>query len=1325
MIKDLNVDDFVAGVRALARTSRLVSRGKGVGIRQLYPALQKAYRNIDKKRAKNKPLMESERWYYENLYHVKRYIDNFNSKVFLGLPYVKNEIRVLVFARFIVENSKNGLNYSRIKTAVDTYNRESQLTLAEILALPDAIKFVLTEHVYILAKRFKHADKMRKYGSNGVVDTKLFDSDIYLNTALKSHARDAILRELLNFQIDESAIKINYAMSVAETTKIASFLFESMREVTRTLTHAKLLPLVIIDRQLVAEITDYDKMSMNTRFIYLQRIADIAEKLNASEMLVTTKLIKIAEYNSKDIGVILCEHTSALCNNIKYGIKLKLFKPKGYVKNEWCYIAIEWLATIALSIASSFVFDSWWVGFVSAAPIFMLVDCILNNFLNDNVAKRPLFCMNRTNVPAELATMVVVSEYISSEAAMIKAIEHIRVIQAVNDDPNITVALLVDLKQADSATILEDSAILAAAKQVENENNIVIYIRKRREIGGKFVAYERKRGAIMALVRHAQTGITEDFLYISHNTHHSPKYMLTLDADNVTNINGVRDAVNIISHPANSQFDLISLRARTNNYSLLTKYSRFMSEDCGFEAYPNYSGLYYTLFKRDVYCGKGIFNVSEFYKKLSDIIPQNKVLSHDILEGAILETTSASVVYEDAPRNFVSDMERKRRWGRGDVQLLPFLSHSWVCDNGVKYKSEISPIYRQIMVKNVLNLVAPLAILIIGIASLVVGSGIAVLFLALTCGGLVVSLVENLRRTILQAERWHYFFKRAISYILHTAYNIIKIPYDALNGLCIIIGTLLKMIAKGDMLQWKPYSDSQSHSGKFINEVGLSLLVVPIVGSILLLNGIVSYILISFWVVQILATLALYYSGIEHKECVFSEIDKEKLRSYAENTYEYFRFMRNNSGIIADNLQIKPYKGQSTYTSPTNIGFQLIADLSAYYLGIIKKEEFISSASATINTIEKLEKWHGNLYNWYDVNTLKPTSMYVSSVDSGNLLACLTALVESLKECKEYAIVKKINKIIDECDLSAFLDRETNLFYLGYDAINESFAGHYDLMASESRLMSLIYIAKTGEDAHWRALGRDFTSKKGNTLLSWSGTMFEYLMPELFINAPKYSLIGKSVRNAVAIQMSERTQGVFGRSESGYYQFDNSLSYQYKAFGCKALALSGAEQKDIISPYSSAMMLMYKDKKVVENLKRLEEVGCKENGFIEAVDFEGEVRVVDQYMTHHQGMIMASLLQALCDCKLNKLMLKNSKIKGVSVLLTESMLENRSSVLNGYKSTKIDKINNKYYNNIQNLEYSTQGAGLSEVGLKAFYDPYGGGYLMYGDIIINRFIRGC
>ncbi len=218
-------------------------------------------------------------------------------------------------------------------------------------------------------------------------------------------------------------------------------------------------------------------------------------------------------------------------------------------------------------------------------------------------------------------------------------------------------------------------------------------------------------------------------------------------------------------------------------------------------------------------------------------------------------------------------------------------------------------------------------------------------------------------------------------------------------------------------------------------------------------------------------------------------------------------------------------------------------------------------------------------------------------------------------------------------------DAERKLFHIGYNATLDVIDPHYyDLLASEARLASYIAIVKGDvPQSHWYALGRPMTSVDGApALLSWGGTMFEYLMPELLMRSQPDTSLAQTCELAVAAQIAyARHEGEpWGISESAYAREDAQHTYQYRSFGVPGLGFRrGLEDDRVITPYASMLAVSTQPRAVVDNLKRLEALGMVGNyGLYEALDFTPErtpqgqsFAIVRSYMAHHQGMLLIAL----------------------------------------------------------------------------------------------------
>lgn len=256
-----------------------------------------------------------------------------------------------------------------------------------------------------------------------------------------------------------------------------------------------------------------------------------------------------------------------------------------------------------------------------------------------------------------------------------------------------------------------------------------------------------------------------------------------------------------------------------------------------------------------------------------------------------------------------------------------------------------------------------------------------------------------------------------------------------------------------------------------------------------------------------------------------------------------------------DNFQEQPPTGAAHRTSPTNIGLALAAAAVSAECGIVPRKEAAGYISRAAATLEKMPRCMGHYYNWYDTRTLAPLSPpYISTVDSGNMYAGLLCAANALDTWGEAELSSRLRAIMAGMDFSPLYDRVRGLFYICYDTVNNAGSGGwYDLMASEAVLTSYIAVAKGDVPMrHWRALSRAQLQKDGyRGLASWTGTMFEYLMPALFLPLCRASLLFESSRFCLYVQKRRHFAGKpWGISESAFYSLDASLCYRYKAHGC-------------------------------------------------------------------------------------------------------------------------------------------------------------------------------
>src|SRR5258707_10332420 len=346
----------------------------------------------------------------------------------------------------------------------------------------------------------------------------------------------------------------------------------------------------------------------------------------------------------------------------------------------------------------------------------------------------------------------------------------------------------------------------------------------------------------------------------------------------------------------------------------------------------------------------------------------------------------------------------------------------------------------------------------------------------------------------------------------------------------------------------------------------------------------------------------------------------------------------------------------------------LLSVLAARDLGMIEIGELVEEVARTLSTLEWLELHEGRLLNWYDTRSLAPLApRYVSTVDSGNLAGALIALAYGLRglapepQNREHAaqlegLAHRALAFVEGMSFRFLYHPQRHLFAIGYrlpdaDGPGRLDSSYYDLLASEARLASFIAIAKGDvPQNHWFHLGRLVVSVEGvPTLLSWSASMFEYLMPLLLMRTYPGTLLDATCRMAVKRQIAYgRERGVpWGISESAFNLTDRQGNYQYKAFGVPGLGFKrGLGNELVIAPYATALATLVDPQNAAKNLARLTREGVEgEYGYYEAVDYTPRGRydivsvadaptlderaVLKAYLAHHQGMTMVALANAL------------------------------------------------------------------------------------------------
>ncbi len=970
-----------------------------------------------------------------------------------------------------------------------------------------------------------------------------------------------------------------------------------------------------------------------------------------------------------------------------------LISEKRSTRNGWVFLVMEIVMPFFCAAAFGVLSKSLAAALLLFFPLWEILRYPIEKTSMRAVVPKKFFTLRSDgNRVCETHALLTVSTLLPSADRMGELSEKLEELYLSNAFGNTKVCCLADFKAAGMPRRPEDKHIIKAAGEAVDRLNkkygggFIIAIRPRSysETQNEFIGKERKRGAITQLIR-AIKGSQKGFILLHGDTDslEKVKYLIALDWDTCPVFDSARELIAVAEHPLNAP--VIKNRRVVKGYGILvpkaqnrlngkksTFFSRLFADDSGITPYDSFSGeRYQDLFGESIFCGKGLINVDAYYEILDRTLPRERVLSHDIVESGYLRAGFVSDVQitEAFPQTVGSYYSRLHRWIRGDWQNAPFIFG----------KNPMNALSRWKIFDNLRRSATPMFCMAAILASLIiqghVGVSVAVISAFAVCSRHVFAGIGALINGGASALFGLYYSNAlpdALGAFLRAFASLALSAREAFVSLSAVFKAVWRMAVSGNkLLEWSTAAQSEKESG--IKELLLSCLPSMAVSAVLLIFGLSVHRLLG---IIILADIPIaLFGGAKHESGRSSIFEKqrERLMSYASAMWGFFEENcgKENNFLPPDNIQLAPARAVARRTSPTNIGLMLASILAARDLGLITTAEMLVRFNLSLGSIEKLEKYEGNLLNWYSTESLEALHpRFVSSVDSGNFLCCLTAVKEGLKEyfseCEALKeTVLRIEKLIDATDMEPLYNKQRELFYIGIDADSgEKSKSCYDLYMSEMRMTSYFAAARRiVPKKHWGATGRIVVARgRYSGMASWTGTMFEYFMPNIFLPAPEGSLSRETLCFCLQTQRKRAGRRPFGISESGFYAFDADLNYQYKAHGVQKLGLKrGLDSETVVSPYSSFLTLTLAPQVSLKNLFRLEKMGMTgKYGFFEAADFTrgrnaGDFSVIRSFMAHHVGMSLLSVDNLLKDQCMQKRFMRDKNMRGAQTLLEEKV----------------------------------------------------------------------
>jgi len=647
-------------------------------------------------------------------------------------------------------------------------------------------------------------------------------------------------------------------------------------------------------------------------------------------------------------------------------------------------------------------------------------------------------------IPTEYRTLIAVPTMLSSRNDIEELVEALEVRFLANRETNLHYALLTDYLDSDTEVMPNDKALLEFVSdrikelnkkynQPEEPDIFFLFHRPRtwNAKEKKWMGYERKRGKLSTLNALLRSRGQKDFSHIVGNYQvlTNVKYVITLDSDTQLPREAAWKFIASMAHPLNQAVYDPEKKRVTEGYGILqprvasdfpkdatSLYSRMQGDVKGIDPYTRASSdVYQDIFGEGSFIGKGIYDVDIFEQAVGHVFQENRILSHDLLEGCYTRSGLLSdvILYEQNPSKYETDIKRHHRWIRGDWQIgawmMPFVTGL----DGRFHQNKLSVLSRWKIFDNLRRSLLPISLLLI----LLLGWSIlpypwfwtfavTIIILLPVMAAVALRLIRRPEDLDLKAHVTDIGISiRDI--LLRFMFGMAVLPYEAYRYTDAIIRTNWRMIVtKRKLLEWTPSAVASHNTRNDIWSNYRAMWISPLLALVctclfLHTNHPAFFVASPILILWFISPAIAWRLSIPEKE-ESSELNEDQsvfLHKSARKTWSFFRqfVSEEENWLPPDNFQEHPEPVVAHRTSPTNIGLALLANLTAHDFGYISAGELVSRCNNTMQTLFKMDRYKGHFYNWYDTQTLLTLQpRYISTVDSGNLLGHLLTLRQGL-----------------------------------------------------------------------------------------------------------------------------------------------------------------------------------------------------------------------------------------------------------------------------------------------------------------------------------------
>ncbi|AYD41465.1 cyclic beta 1-2 glucan synthetase [Clostridium fermenticellae] len=875
----------------------------------------------------------------------------------------------------------------------------------------------------------------------------------------------------------------------------------------------------------------YQNMDFKSRDYYRHVIEKISRYVNFPESFIAKKAIECAkEYSDKveineyqkHVGYFIVDDGINLLSK-KIGLnknKLKFISTNFIDVSHVTYVVFMILSTLFVSSAIVTLIYNYdfkpvlWKYILAFIAVLIPVSEMIISIFNWSVSKlvEPRFVpkMNfEEGIPKEFSTMVIIPTLLNNEKKVRELFEQMEVYYLANGGSNIYFGILGDFKDSREEHQKSDEGIVNLALElVKNLNNkyshdnrdIFYFFNRYRQYNKKegiWLGWERKRGKVMEFNELVKGSKNTSYDVVSGdiNNLNKLKYIITLDADTELPRDSAKKLVGAMAHILNRPYVNMKTKKVLRGHALMqprvsisnlsankTIFSKIFSGETGMDLYTNaISDVYEDLFSEGIFTGKGIYDIDVFSSILKDEIPENTVLSHDLLEGSYVRAALLTDVelIDGYPAYYISSCKRMHRWVRGDWQLIPWLFK----------KGSLNLLSRWKIFDNLRrSLIAP-SIIILVVLSLFIFKNpdkwLVIAFISVLC-----PILFDVSESVVSPNTGI-----ALTGKINSSKNAVEqvflifcfLPYQAYLMLDAVFRTLYRLlISRKNLLEWQTSADAEASTGKDLSDYIRNMIAASLIGLIIAAaafkdsidTGILLMPSVILWLLSPWIAYKISKDQVK-KSSELTDYEVKVLRRLSRKTWAYFEDFVNceNNWLAPDNYQEVPNNGVAHRTSPTNIGMGLTSNVVAYDMGYIGIVELKERLNKIIKSMEGLERFDGHFLNWYDTKTKNPLyPRYVSTVDSGNLIGYVWLVYQALSDYLNMPIISDnlVSGLIDTLVLADYeIEKKLDLkdFYL--NSIDKLKNSEFDLNLWKCELLDIwskcLYIQKNlqGEKLYW------------------------------------------------------------------------------------------------------------------------------------------------------------------------------------------------------------------------------------------------------------------